>query len=171
MEDLKAYIRNIPDFPKKGILFRDITTLLSNKEKFSEVLDILSKRYADKNIDAVVGIESRGFIFGGALANKLGAAFVPVRKKGRLPAKTLSVTYSLEYGEDTLCIHEDAFQKGAKVLVIDDLLATGGTMGAVIDLVKKLDGEIVELSFVIELAYLKGRDKLKGYPVYSMIKY
>ena len=171
MEDLKAYIRNIPDFPKKGILFRDITTLLSNKEKFSEVLDILSKRYADKNIDAVVGIESRGFIFGGALANKLGAAFVPVRKKGRLPAKTLSVTYSLEYGEDTLCIHEDAFQKGAKVLVIDDLLATGGTMGAVIDLVKKLDGEIVELSFVIELVYLKGRDKLKGYPVYSMIKY
>lgn len=171
MEDFKKYIRDVPDFPKKGILFRDITTFLSNKEKFSEVLDILSKRYIDKNIDAVVGIESRGFIFGGALAHKLGAAFVPVRKKGKLPAKTLSATYSLEYGKNTLQIHEDAFQKGAKVLIIDDLLATGGTMGAVVHLVKKLDGEIIELSFVIELVDLKGRDKLKGYPIYSMIKY
>ncbi|MFC1508603.1 adenine phosphoribosyltransferase [Candidatus Omnitrophota bacterium] len=171
MEKLKEYIRNIPDFPKKGILFRDITTLLANKERFSEVLDALSKRYADKNIDAVVAIESRGFIFGGALAHRLGASFVPVRKKGKLPAKTLSAAYSLEYGEDTLEIHEDAFQKGARVLLIDDLLATGGTMAAVIDLVKKLDGDIIELSVVIELADLKGRARLKDHAVYSMIKY
>ncbi len=171
MENLKEYVRNIPDFPKKGILFRDITTLLADKKRFSEVLDALSKRYADKNIDTVVAIEARGFIFGGALAYSLSAAFVPVRKKGKLPAETLSATYSLEYGEDTLEIHEDAFQKGARVLLIDDLLATGGTMAAVIGLVKKLGGDIVEVAFVIELADLKGRARLKDHPVYSMIKY
>lgn len=171
MEKLKEIIRNIPDFPKKGILFRDITTLLADKEKFSEVLDILCKRYSVKDIDTVVGIESRGFIFGGALAHRLGAAFVPVRKKGKLPAKTLSVTYSLEYGEDTLEIHEDAFKKGARILLLDDLLATGGTMRAVVDLIKKLGGDIVEVAFVIELTDLKGREKLKGLPVYSLIKY
>ena len=129
------------------------------------------KKYRDKPIDAVVGIESRGFIFGGALAHRLGAAFVPVRKKGKLPYKTLSVTYSLEYGEDTVEIHEDAFKKGARVLLIDDLLATGGTMEAVVSLVKKLDVEIVEIAFVIELSDLKGRSRLKGLPVYSMVKY
>ncbi|MBU4458210.1 MAG: adenine phosphoribosyltransferase [Candidatus Omnitrophica bacterium] len=171
MEDLKNYIRNIPDFPKKGILFRDITTLLSNKEKFKEVIDELAKRYSGKNIDAVVAIESRGFIFGGALAERLGAGFVPVRKKGKLPHKTLSATYSLEYGEDTLQIHEDALQPGVKVLLIDDLLATGGTMAAVIELVKKLKADIIELAFVIELTDLKGRANLKGVPVYSMVKY
>lgn len=171
MEDLKQCIRSIPDFPKKGILFRDITTLLNKKEKFGEVIDVLSDRYRDKGIDAVVAVESRGFIFGGALACKLGAAIVPVRKKGKLPYRTLSATYSLEYGEDTLQIHEDAFQPEAKVLLIDDLLATGGTISATIDLVKKLKAEIVEIAFIIELAELKGRSKLKGFPVYSMVKY
>jgi len=171
MEGLKQYIRNIPDFPKKGILFRDITTLIGDKEKFGKVINELSGRYADKKIDAVVAIESRGFIFGGALAKELGAAFVPVRKKGKLPYKTLSVTYSLEYGEDTVELHEDAFKPGARILLIDDLLATGGTMAAVIDLVRKLKGEIAEIAFVIELADLKGRAKLKGHPVYSMVQY
>jgi len=171
MDDLKQYIRNIPDFPKKGILFRDITTLLSNSEKFKEVIDELVKRYSGKGIDAVVAVESRGFIFGGALAERIGAGVVPVRKKGKLPHKTLSATYSLEYGEDMLQIHEDALQTGAKVLLIDDLLATGGTMGAVIELVKKLKAEIIESAFVIELTDLKGRAKLKDIPVYSMVKY
>ena len=171
MDDLKQYIRNIPDFPKEGILFRDITTLLSNSEKFKEVIDGLVKRYSGKGIDAVVAVESRGFIFGGALAERLGAGFVPVRKKGKLPHKTLSVTYSLEYGEDTLQIHEDALQPDEKVLLIDDLLATGDTMAAVIDLVKKLKAEIIESAFVIELTDLKGRANLEGVPVYSMVKY
>jgi len=171
MDDLKQYIRNIPDFPKKGILFRDITTLLSNSEKFKEVIDELVKRYSGKGIDAVVAVESRGFIFGGALAERIGAGVVPVRKKGKLPHKTLSATYSLEYGEDTLQIHEDALQTGARVLLVDDLLATGGTMGAVIELVKKLKAEIIESAFVIELTDLKGRAKLKDIPVYSMVKY
>jgi len=171
MEDLKQYIRDIPDFPKKGILFRDITTLLNKKERFSEVIDVLTRRYADKKIDAVVAVESRGFIFGGALAYRLGAAVVPVRKKGKLPYKTFSAAYSLEYGEDTLEIHEDAFQQGARVLLVDDLLATGGTMAAVVDLVKKIKAEIAEITFVIELSDLKGREKLKDYPIYSMVKY
>lgn len=171
MKDLKQYIRSIPDFPKKGILFRDITTLLNNGKKFKEVIDALAKRYKDKRIDAVIAIESRGFIFGAALAYKLGAAMIPVRKKGKLPHKTIKATYSLEYGEDTIEIHEDAFRSGANVLLIDDLLATGGTMSAVIDLVKKLKGEVVEIAFIIELADLKGRAKLKDFPVYSMVKY
>ena len=171
MEDLKKCIRNIPDFPKKGILFRDITTLLNNKGKFAKVINLLSKRYAGKKIDAVVAIDSRGFIFGGALAYKLKAGFVPVRKKGKLPYKILSAAYSLEYGEDTLEIHEDAFKPGSRVLLIDDLLATGGTMGAVVDLVKKLKGKIVEIAFVIELSDLNGRSKLKDFPVYSMVKF
>ena len=171
MNDLKQYIRNIPDFPKKGILFRDITTLLSNKDRFREVVDVLYERYKDKNIDAVAAIDSRGFIFGGALAYKLGTAMTIVRKKGKLPYKTLKATYSLEYGEDTLEIHEDAFKPGARVLLIDDLLATGGTMGAVIDLVEKLKGKIIEIAFIIELSDLNGRSRLKDFPVYSMVKY
>ncbi|MCX5692838.1 MAG: adenine phosphoribosyltransferase [Candidatus Omnitrophica bacterium] len=171
MDDLKKYIRSIPDFPKKGILFRDITTLIGNKDKFREVIDTLAKRYADKKIDAVLAVESRGFIFGGALAYKLGAGFVPVRKKGKLPSKTIQATYSLEYGEDTLEIHQDAIKPGARILLIDDLLATGGTLGAVIDLVKKLKGEIVEITFIIELEDLKGRSKLSDFPVYSMVQY
>jgi adenine phosphoribosyltransferase len=171
MEDLKKYIRNIPDFPKKGILFRDITTLIADKDRFREVIDTLAKRYAGKKIDAVLAVESRGFIFGGALAYKLGAGFVPVRKKGKLPSKTIRATYSLEYGEDSLEMHEDAIKPGARVLLIDDLLATGGTLGAVVDLVKKLKGDIAEIALIIELKDLKGRSKLKDFPVYSMIQY
>jgi len=171
MESLKSFIRDIPDFPKKGILFRDITTLLGNKEKFREVIDILYERYKDRKIDSVVAIDSRGFIFGSALAYKLGSALTVVRKKGKLPYKTLSATYSLEYGEDTLEIHEDAFESGSKVLLIDDLLATGGTISAATELVKKLKGDIVEIVFVIELSALNGRSKLGDIPVYSMVKY
>ena len=171
MDDLKKYIRSIPDFPKKGILFRDITTLIGNKEKFKEVIDYLADRYADKKIDAVLAVESRGFIFGGALAYKLGAGFVPVRKKGKLPHKTYKAAYSLEYGEDTLEIHQDAIKPGARVLLIDDLLATGGTLDAVIDLVKKLKGEIAGIAFIIELEDLKGRSKLSDFPIYSMVQY
>jgi len=171
MNDLKQYIRSIPDFPKKGILFRDITTLLSNKDRFREVVDVLYERYKDKNIDAVAAIDSRGFIFGGALAYKLGTAMTIVRKKGKLPYRTLKAAYSLEYGEDTLEIHEDAFKPGARVLLIDDLLATGGTMGAVIDLVEKLKGKIIEIAFIIELSDLNGRSRLSDFPVYSMVKY
>lgn len=171
MDDLKKYIRNIPDFPKKGILFRDITTLIGSKEKFREVIDKLAKRYAGKKIDAVIAVESRGFIFGGALAYKLGAGFIPVRKKGKLPYKTYQATYSLEYGEDTLEIHEDAIKPGDRVLLIDDLLATGGTLGAVTGLVKKLKGEIAEIAFIVELKDLKGRSRLSDFPIYSMIQY
>jgi len=171
MEALKQYIRNVPDFPKKGILFRDITTLLNNKDQFKKVIDTLVARYKDKKIDAVCCIDARGFIFGGALADRLYTAFVPVRKKGKLPAKTLSAAYSLEYGEDTLEIHEDAFKPGARIVLLDDLLATGGTMSAVCGLIKKLKGGIIEAAFVIELSDLKGREKLKGVPVYSMVVY
>ncbi|MBU3912009.1 MAG: adenine phosphoribosyltransferase [Candidatus Omnitrophica bacterium] len=171
MNDLKQYIRDIPDFPKEGILFRDITTLLGSSEKFREVVDKLAERYAGKDIEAVVAVEARGFIFGSVLAYKLGAALVPVRKKGKLPFKTFSATYTLEYGKDSLEIHEDAFKPGARVLLIDDLLATGGTLGAVVELVKKLKGEIQEIVFVIELSDLKGREKIKDFPVYSMVKY
>ena len=171
MEELKRYIRNIPDFPKKGILFRDITTLIGDSRQFKKVIDALAERYADKKIDAVLAVESRGFIFGGALAYKLGAGFVPVRKKGKLPYKTYQVSYSLEYGEDSLEIHQDAIKPGARVLLIDDLLATGGTLNAVTDFVKKLKGEITEIAFIVELKDLKGRSKLKDFPVYSMIQY
>lgn len=169
--DLKKCIRNIPDFPKPGILFRDITTLLKNKKAFKHVINVLAEKYKNKNIDLVVAVEARGFIFGGALAHKLGAGFVPVRKKGKLPAKTSSVTYGLEYGTDTLEIHHDAVKPQDKVLIVDDLLATGGTVKAVVDLVKKLQGKINGIAFLIELADLKGREKLKDYPVYSLIKY
>ncbi|MDO8603344.1 MAG: adenine phosphoribosyltransferase [Candidatus Omnitrophota bacterium] len=171
MKDLKNYIRNIPDFPKKGILFRDITTLIGDEERFKEVIDALVKRYADKKIDAVLAVESRGFIFGGALAYKIGAGLVPIRKKGKLPSKTFQATYSLEYGEDTLEIHQDAIKPGDRVLLIDDLLATGGTISAVISLAQKLKGEIVEIVFIVELKDLKGRSRLSDFPVYSMIQY
>jgi adenine phosphoribosyltransferase len=168
---LKKYIRDIPDFPKKGIIFKDITTLLKESKPFKKVIDILYKRYRSKKIDKVVAIESRGFIFGGALATKLGAGFIPVRKKGKLPAATHSVTYDLEYGTDTLEMHRDAIEKGEKVLLIDDLLATGGTASSVCSLVEDVGGEIVELAFLIELDFLHGRDRLKGYKVFSMINY
>lgn len=168
---LKDCIRAIPDFPKPGILFRDITTLLKNSKAFKEAVDGLAKKYKNKKIDAVVAVEARGFIFGGALAHKLGAGFVPVRKKGKLPWKTNSATYELEYGTDTLEMHNDAIGAGDRVLIVDDLLATGGTVKAVTDLVGQLKGKIAGIAFLIELEGLKGREKLKGYPVYSLIKY
>ncbi|MDP2923059.1 MAG: adenine phosphoribosyltransferase [Candidatus Omnitrophota bacterium] len=169
--DLKDCIRNIPDFPKAGILFRDITTLLKNKQAFKLAVDTLTGKFKNKKIDAVVAVEARGFILGGAVAHKLGAGFVPVRKIGKLPAQTNAVTYDLEYGTDTLEMHHDAIQRGDKVLIVDDLLATGGTVKAVTDLVKQLEGKIVGIAFLIELTGLKGIEKLKEYPVYSLIKY
>ena len=169
--DLKDCIRNIPDFPKAGILFRDITTLLKNKQAFKLAVDTLTGKFKNKKIDAVVAVEARGFILGGAIAHKLGAGFVPVRKIGKLPAQTNAVTYDLEYGTDTLEMHHDAIQRGDKVLIVDDLLATGGTVKAVTDLVKQLEGKIVGIAFLIELTDLKGIEKLKEYPVYSLIKY
>ena len=164
---LKDYIRNIPDFPKPGILFRDITTLLKDKKAFKKAVEALAKKYKHKKIDVIIAVEARGFILGGAIAEKLGAGFVPVRKKGKLPWKTNSVTYDLEYGTDTLEMHHDAIKPGDKVLIVDDLLATGGTVKAVTDLVKQLQGKIMGIAFLIELTDLKGRAKLKGYPVYS----
>jgi adenine phosphoribosyltransferase len=167
---LKKSIRDIPDFPKKGIIFKDITTLLKDKVRFREAVDAIAAEYKEKKVDFVLSIEARGFIFGAAVAYKLGAGLVPVRKKGKLPFKTHSVTYDLEYGKDTLEIHQDAFKKGDRILIVDDLLATGGTTAAVIDLVEKMGGEIAGLAFVIELLPLKGREKLKGYPVLSLVK-
>ena len=169
--DFKEYIRNIPDFPKQGILFRDITTLLKEKKAFKKAVDEVAGRFKGKKIDSVVAIESRGFILGGALADRLGTGFVLVRKKGKLPWKTRSVTYELEYGTDTLEMHEDAVKPGDKVLIVDDLIATGGTVKAVVDLVKQLGAKIVGTAFLIELTDLKGREKLNKLPFYSLIKY
>jgi adenine phosphoribosyltransferase len=168
---LEKSIRNIPDFPKPGILFRDITTLIQNKAAFKKAVDLLAKKYKTKKIDKVIGVEARGFIFGAAVAHKIGAGFVPVRKKGKLPFKTISTIYELEYGTDTLEIHQDAINPGEKVLIIDDLLATGGTIKAVIGLINQLRGKISGIGFVIELVDLKGKDKFKEYPIYSLIKF
>ncbi len=168
---LADYVRNIPDFPKPGILFRDITTLLQDKLAFKEAVGQLAAKYKDKKIDAVVAVEARGFILGGAIAYKLGAGFVPVRKKGKLPWKARSVTYELEYGIDTLEIHEDALKPGCRVLIIDDLLATGGTVKAVTELVEAQGAKIYGIGFVIELVDLKGRGKLAKYPILSLIKF
>ncbi|MBU1627613.1 adenine phosphoribosyltransferase [bacterium] len=171
MMDLAKIIRDVPDFPKKGIIFKDITTLLNNKSALKKVIDEFINRYKNKSIDYVVAIESRGFIFGGAIAFGLGAGFVPLRKPKKLPYKTISETYQLEYGQDCIEIHKDAFPIGSKILLMDDLLATGGTMAAAANLVKKLEGKIVEIAFLIELEFLHGKDKLKDYPTYSMIKF
>ncbi|MGD9015208.1 MAG: adenine phosphoribosyltransferase [Candidatus Omnitrophota bacterium] len=168
--NLKKYIRNIPDFPKPGILFRDITPLLADKRALKSAINLLSAKYSGKKVDIVVAAEARGFIFGAAVAQRLNAGFVPVRKKGKLPSKTCFATYSLEYGVDTLEMHEDAFKPGMKVLIVDDLLATGGTVKAIIDLVEQLGGEIIGICFLIELTELGGRKQLKGYPIYSLIK-
>jgi adenine phosphoribosyltransferase len=170
-KDLKSYIRNIPDFPKAGILFKDITTLLKDSRALKIALNALVNKYKHKKIDKVVAVEARGFILGGALAHRLNAGFVPVRKKGKLPWKTHSATYQLEYGTDTLEIHHDAINPGEKVLIIDDLLATGGTLKAVTELVVQQQGKIAGIAFLIELTDLKGKDKLKDYPVFSLIKY
>jgi adenine phosphoribosyltransferase len=169
--DLRAKIRDIKDFPTEGVLFKDITTLLKDAQAFRDVIDILARRYQDERVDVVVGIESRGFIFGGAVAHQLEAGFVPVRKLGKLPAKTIEVEYELEYGRDALAMHEDAIQPGQRVLAVDDLLATGGTMAATLRLVEQLGGHVVGVAFMIELAFLHGRDKLKSHPVHSLIVY
>ena len=168
---LKTSIRDVPDFPKKGIIFKDITTLLQDGKLFRKAVDGLSERYKDKQIDAVISVESRGFIFGSAIAYKLGCGLIPVRKKGKLPYKTYEVTYELEYGQDTLAIHQDALTPGQKVLIVDDLLATGGTTAAAIDLMKKMQGEVIEAVFLIELDFLKGRDKIKDCPVFSIVHF
>lgn len=170
-EALKQYIRSIPDFPKQGILFRDITTLLKDKAAFKKAINALAQAVKGKKIDYVIAVESRGFIFGAPLALKLGAGFIPVRKKGKLPAETISAEYALEYGTDSLYMHKDAIKPNAKVLIVDDLLATGGTMAAVCQLTAKVQAKIAGIIFLIELCDLKGRDKLKGYPVFSLIKY
>ena len=169
--ELKKYIRSIPDFPIKGILFRDITTLLKEPEGMNKTLDELIKFTKGVHIDKVIGVESRGFIFGSLLAQKLGVGFIPVRKPGKLPAETESQTYQLEYGEDKIEIHKDAINPGDKVLIHDDLLATGGTAEAAAKLIEKLGGEVTQLSFIIELSFLNGREKLKGYDIQSIISY
>lgn len=170
-DNLKKYIRNITDFPKKGIIFRDITTLIENKYAFKKAIDLMAGHFKKIKIDKVAGVEARGFIFGGAIAYKLGAGFVPIRKKGKLPYKTKSVTYSLEYGTDTLEAHIDSIKKGERVLVVDDLLATGGTVKAATDLIEGMGGKIVGVEFLIELIDLKGRDKLKKYPTVSFVEF
>lgn len=169
--DLAPLIRNVPDFPKPGIQFKDVTTLLKNGPVFREIIDGWKARYADKGITAIVGADARGFIFGGALAYAMGLPFVPVRKKGKLPAKTIAQEFELEYGTDRIEIHVDALGPGDRVVLVDDLLATGGTMAAMAQLVKKLGAEIVEVTFVIELTDLKGRQKLAGLPVYSLVSF
>ncbi len=169
--DLKKHIRDIPNFPQEGIIFKDISTLIKNKDAFKKSIDVLAKKFKDERVEYVVGVEARGFIFGAALAYKLGAGFVPVRKKGKLPYKTKSVTYQLEYGTDTLEIHEDAFKPNARVLVIDDLLATGGTVKAVTDLIQAQKAKIVGVAFLVELKFLNGKDRLKNLPIYSIIQY
>jgi len=170
-ESLKKLIREVPDFPKKGILFYDITTLLKDKLGFAKLIDALSEHYISMDIDLVLGIEARGFIFGPALAYRLNAGFVPVRKPGKLPAATAKYDYALEYGTNTLEIHKDAVQKGQRVIVVDDLLATGGTAEATVKLVESLGGKIASLGFVVELDFLKGREKFKQYDVFSLLHY
>jgi len=171
MDHLKAKIRNVPDFPKAGILFYDITTLLQDREGFRLAIDSLSLPFKDQGIDVVVGIESRGFIFGAAVADRIGAGFTPVRKPGKLPSTTVRATYDLEYGTDTLEIHNDGVGKGQRVLIVDDLLATGGTATATTDLVKRLGGKVHALAFLIELVALNGRAKLAGERIHSVLQY
>jgi adenine phosphoribosyltransferase len=170
-DHLKKLIREVPDFPKKGILFYDITTLLKDKSGYATLIDLLAERYIGKDIDLILGMEARGFIFGPALAYRLNAGFVPVRKPGKLPAPTTRVEYDLEYGSNVLEIHKDAIQKGQRVLIVDDLLATGGTAEATAKLASSLGGEIAGLAFVVELDFLRGRDRLKPHDVFSVLHY
>lgn len=169
--DLKQTVRSVPDWPIKGVNFRDLTTLMQDPAAFMESCDILYDRYKDMNLGKIVGIDARGFVFGAVLAYKLGIGFVPVRKKGKLPHKTIQESYSLEYGEDTLEIHEDAVEKGEKVVIVDDLIATGGTVGATVKLVRQIGGDIVECAFVIELPDLKGRDKIDNCDIFSIMEF
>ena len=171
MRDFSQFIREVPDFPKPGIVYKDITPLIGNPAAFHRVIDAFTLHYKYDTIDVVVGIEARGFIFGTALAYRLGAAFVPIRKQGKLPYKTLEATYDLEYGTDTMEIHRDAIRKNSKVLICDDVLATGGTLAASIDLVKKLEGDIVGVTVLIELTKLNGRERVPYDDIFSLIKY
>ena len=173
MEEIKKSIRTIPNFPKEGIMFRDITTLLSTPKAFKKTMDYFIIRYKGRKIDKIVGIESRGFIFGGALSYLLGVGFVPIRKKGKLPGDKTSVTYDLEYGTDTVEVHTDAISPGENVLVIDDLIATGGTCLAACQLIENLGGKVVECAFIVDLPELKGTDKLKnkGYDIFSLVDF
>jgi adenine phosphoribosyltransferase len=170
-EDLRAKIREIPDFPKPGILFYDITTLLKDPAAYRDAIDLMVEPHRDAGVDLVVGMESRGFIFSGPIAYKLHAGLIPVRKLGKLPAETVSVEYALEYGSNTLEIHKDAIRPGQRVLIVDDLLATGGTVRGTIELVERLEGQIVGLAFLVELLFLKGRDRLQGFKTTSVIQY
>lgn len=170
MEQLIKIVRNIPDFPKKGVVFRDITTLLQDAQSFQRVIDLMAHRYIGRHVDLVLGVEARGFIIGSALAYKLGSGVVIVRKPGKLPYRTQKITYQLEYGEDALEIHEDAVRPGQKVLIADDVLATGGTVAACLDLVKALGGEVVECAFLMELEGLKGRERLAPHEVFALLK-
>lgn len=171
MDELKNIIRDIPDFPKKGIVFKDITTLLSDGRSFHRMVDLIAHRYVGQRIEKVVGVEARGFVLGSALAYKLGAGITLVRKPGKLPYKTRTVSYELEYGTDTLEIHEDAFLPGERVIIADDLLATGGTVAAVVQLVEGLGAEIVECAFMTELEFLHGRSRLPAGKVFSLLKF
>lgn len=168
---LRRAVRDVPDFPEKGILFRDITTLLKDREAFRLAVDTLSGPYREQPPDYVAGIESRGFIFGGPMAYELGCGLIIVRKEGKLPAETEQVTYALEYGEDSLEIHRDAVEPGQRVLVVDDLMATGGTARGTVDLIERVGGDVVGLAFLIELAALGGRDRLDGIPIHSVLRY
>jgi adenine phosphoribosyltransferase len=169
--DFKSSIRTVEDWPKKGISFKDITTMLKDPELLKAAIEEMAAPFRDDKVDLVVGPESRGFIFGVPVAISLGAGFIPVRKKGKLPSKTVSATYELEYGTDTLEMHEDAIKKGQRILLVDDLLATGGTISAVAEMCERVGAKIVGLSFMIELDFLKGRDKLKGRKISSIVRY
>jgi adenine phosphoribosyltransferase len=169
--DLKKYIRDIPDFPQKGVMFRDITTLLKEPGPFRYTIDTIVDRYRGHRVDKVVSVEARGYIFGGVIAYKLNCGFVPVRKPGKLPAETVTMDYTLEYGTNTIEIHRDAIAPGERVLVFDDVLATGGTVQATCNLIEKLGGKVIGCVFISDLTYLKGSEKLKGYDVFSLVQY
>ena len=169
--NLKETIRSIPGWPIEGVIFRDITTLMQDGDAYRKACDTLYERYRDKEVDKIVGIDARGFVFGAVLAYQLGVGFIPVRKKGKLPWKTIEETYTLEYGEDTVEIHQDAIQKGEKVVVVDDLIATGGTIGATVKLVEKLGADIIECAFIVELPDLNGREQIPGCPVFAITEF
>ncbi len=171
MDDLSKFIRNIPDYPIPGIIFKDITPLLGNAPVFNAVIEVYANHYKNESVEVIVGPEARGFIFASALAYRMGAAFAPVRKEGKLPHDTYQVTYDLEYGTDTLTIHQDAFPKGSRILICDDLLATGGTLAATIELVEKLGGDIVGIALLIELPELNGRQKIGDIPIFSIFEF
>jgi adenine phosphoribosyltransferase len=169
--DLAKFIRDVPDFPVKGVLFKDITTLVNDPRAFRETIEALIEPYRDQEIDLVAAIESRGFIFGAPVAYELGAGFIPVRKLGKLPAEKINASYTLEYGAETLEMHVDAIQPGQKVLIVDDLIATGGSANATVKLVEQLGGEVVGIAFLIELNFLRGREKLEGYEIFTLVQY